>query len=226
MPTGTQVRVTAGLLYEEVTGTNVVGYIAGLGAETRGQRVLLTATYSGTPSQGGEIYPGADENASGVAVMLEAARLLQGLDWIPKRTIAFAALDSGGGGRFVNYPPMPTDRSDLWTVVSVEGVGAGGARVARREIGSGLARVFDQSARRFGIRTEPYDAPMFFFISNRSRMSWGDPVINKSYQGLAVTRLGDELSGTPADTLEHLDKEMLAKIGKAITHYVMVLGSR
>jgi hypothetical protein len=51
-------------------------------------------------------------------------------------------------------------------------------------------------------------------------------VVNKSYQGLTVTRPGDELSGTPADTLDHLDSKLLEEAGKAVAHFVMVLGQR
>jgi hypothetical protein len=39
-------------------------------------------------------------------------------------------------------------------IASDEGGGADRTRLARREMGSGLARAFDQSARRLGVRTE------------------------------------------------------------------------
>jgi hypothetical protein len=38
--------------------------------------------------------------------------------------------------------------------------------------------------------------------------------------------LEDDLSGTPADTLEHLDSERLAEAGQSVAHFVMVLSSR
>jgi hypothetical protein len=172
------------------------------------------------------IIPGADENASGVAVMLETARLLHDLEFVPKRTVVFAALDEMGGSEFVIFPALPTSRSDIWTVVILHGVGAGEPRLARLEAGSGLARAFDQGARRFGARTEKLDEWRFFFVSNYSRLRYGDLRAHDSYQALAVTRPGDDLSGTPADTLEHLDSELLAEAGQAVAHFVMVLSSR
>ena len=44
--------------------------------------------------------------------------------------------------------------------------------------------------------------------------------------GLAVTRVGDELSGTPSDTRDHVDPELLAEAGQTIAHYLMVLSAR
>ncbi len=224
--TGLEVRLTVGLVYEEITATHVVGYIPGLDMESRGERILVAATYTGPPPQDGAIFPGADENASGVAVMLETARLMHDLEFVPKRTVVFAALDEMGGSEFVIFPALPTSRSDIWTVVILHGVGAGEPRLARLEAGSGLARAFDQGARRFEARTEKLDEWRFFFVSNYSRLRRGDPRAHDSYQGVAVTRLGDDLSGTPADTLDHLDPELLAEAGRTVTHYLMVLSSR
>jgi peptide/nickel transport system permease protein len=217
--TGLQLRLTSGLVYEETTGQNVVGYIAGVDVESRGDRMLVAASY-------GQGYTGADENASGVAAMLEMARVLQEFEFYPKRTIVFAALDEGGGFRFVSHPPLPTTRSSVWTTVILEGIGAGEARLARKESSPGLARAFDQSARRMGVRTKRLDEWRFFTISSGSRLSWGDPRLNESYQSLAVTRLGDEFSGTPADTADRMDPENLAEAGQAATHFVMVTSYR
>jgi hypothetical protein len=46
------------------------------------------------------------------------------------------------------------------------------------------------------------------------------------YSGIAITRLGDELSGTSQDTLDHLDPLLIEDAGKALAHYLMVLSSR
>ncbi len=224
--TGLQVRVTYGLVYEEVPAHNVVGYIPGLDIESRGERILVAAAYTGPPPQDGAIFPGADENASGVAVMLETARLLNELEFVPKRTVVFAAFDEMGGSEFVFYPALPTTRSDVWTVVILDGVGAGEPTLARLEVGPGLARAFDQSARRFTVHTEELDEWRFFFISNYSRLRGSDLRPHDSYQGLVVTRPGDDLSGTPADTLDHLDAKLLEEAGRAVAHFVMVLSSR
>jgi hypothetical protein len=226
LQTDLRVRLTYGLVYEEVSATNVVGYIPGLDRTSQAERILVAARYTGQPPRDGTVYSGADENASGVAVMLETARLLHDLGMVPKRTIAFAALDEVGGGHFVGSPSLPTRPSNTWTVVILRGLAAGEPRLARLEAGSGFARAFDRSARRFGVQTRTLDQWLFFFVSSYSRLAWGDPTTPSSYQGLVVTRPGDSLSGTPADTIDHLEPELLAEAGRAVVHYVMVLSSR
>ena len=74
-------------------GGNVVGVLPG--SETNGPIVLLSAHYDhlGTDKKG-KIYPGAADNASGVATLLEVARQLSAAKERPKRTIAFAAFDA------------------------------------------------------------------------------------------------------------------------------------
>ena len=219
LDTGLQVRLASGLIYKEAEGLNVVGYIAGMDVERRGERILVAANY-------GHGYPGADENASGVAVMLEMARTLQQMEFNPKRTIVFAALDDGGGYRFVSAPPLPTSRSEVWTTLILSGVGVGGSKLARAEASPGLARTFDQSAHQFGVRTEGLDEWPFFVMTSGSRLAWSPAELHSSYQALAVTRLGDERSGTPADTPERMTAEQLAEAGQVATHFVMLASFR
>jgi ABC-type dipeptide/oligopeptide/nickel transport system permease subunit len=219
LETGLRVRVEAGLAYEEVSGANVVGYFPGTDIRSQGERILVLATYTGPSPQEGVVFPGADDNASGVAVMLEVARLWRDLGFEPKRTVVFAALDTNGGFHFVNHSVFPTGFEDTWTTVTLDGIGAGGPQLVRMESGVGLARAFDQSARRFGVPTGELEDQRFFFTSR-----YGN--IDQAYSGLVVVRPGDDLSGTPADTLDHLDPELLAEAGQTVAHYLMVLSSR
>ena len=81
-----------------VTVRNVIGVLPGLEPEWREQSVVLGAHYDhlgrGWPDvrsgDEGQIHPGADDNASGVAVLLELAKLL-GRELQPDRTLVFAA---------------------------------------------------------------------------------------------------------------------------------------
>jgi peptide/nickel transport system permease protein len=218
LETGLPLQVNAGLVYEEVSGANVIGYFPAADRTTEGSRILVAAKYTGPPLREGVVYPGADENASGVAVMLEVARTWHDLGFEPKRTVVFAAFDEGGSKYFINHPVFPMNPSDSWTAVILDGLGVGEGRLARLEAGSGLARAFDQSARRFGVRTEELDEWQFFFGDGYR----GD----SSYSGIVVVRPGDELSGTPADVPERMDSESLADVGRALAHYLMVLSAR
>jgi ABC-type dipeptide/oligopeptide/nickel transport system permease subunit len=216
--TDLRVRVEAGVVYEEMPGANVIGYFPGADNTTAGDRLLVAADYTGVACTDGDFCPGANDNASGVAVLMEVARLWHELGFEPKRTVVFAAFDQGGAKHFVNHSPFPVSPSDRWTTVVLRGVGAGGARLSRAEEGMGLARAFDQSARRFGVRTTDLDPQEFFFHSVFH--------VDATYSGLMVRREGDGLSGTPDDTLERLDPRLFAETGRTLAHYLMVLSAQ
>jgi peptide/nickel transport system permease protein len=217
-------RIEFGLRYELVNQANVIGYLPGIDTRVMTQRILVAAPYTGTDPFEQTTYPGADENASGVAVMLEIIRLWAEQEYLPKRTVVFAAFGESGGLHYLDHPILPTNVADTWTAVVIYGVGAGNQRVARLEAAGALARPFDQSARLMGVRTEQLNGWRFFFAGGGGR-GWDLPVATE-YSGIAITRLGDELSGTSQDTLDHLDPLLIEDAGKALAHYLMVLSSR
>ena len=78
---------------------NVIGVIPGTDPDLREQSVVVAAHFDHLGIAGrseeypyGRIHPGADDNASGVAVLLEVARLLA-KDFKPARTLVFVAFD-------------------------------------------------------------------------------------------------------------------------------------
>jgi hypothetical protein len=102
---------------------NVIGVLPGARAEWNGQSALLTAHYDhlglGWPDvhkgDEGRLHPGADDNASGVAVMLELAKALASEEK-PRRSIvfvAFAGEEAGllGSKHYVEHPAFPLDQT-------------------------------------------------------------------------------------------------------------------
>jgi hypothetical protein len=98
---------------------NVVGVLRGTNPGWSEQSALLTAHYDhlglGWPDahrgDEGRVHPGADDNASGVAVMLELAKALAAGER-PKRTIVFVAFtgeESGmqGSKYYADHPLLP-----------------------------------------------------------------------------------------------------------------------
>lgn len=88
---------------------NVVGVLRGTKAEFAGSSVVVGAHYDhlGTGTDGA-VHPGADDNASGVSVLLELARQMAGSDK-PSRAVIFVAFtgeESGllGSKRYVAAP--------------------------------------------------------------------------------------------------------------------------
>lgn len=93
-----------------MTGVNVLGHVRG--TEQPDRYIVVTAHYDHVGMRNGEIYNGADDNASGTAALLAIA------DWFvrnpPRNTIVFAALDAEEGGlrgarAFVDSPPIPRE---------------------------------------------------------------------------------------------------------------------
>lgn len=89
-------------------GVNVVGYIAG--SETPDRYIVITAHFDHLGTRDGQIYNGADDNASGTAALLALARYFQANT--PAHSIIFAALDAEeqgllGARAFVADPPVP-----------------------------------------------------------------------------------------------------------------------
>jgi len=80
-------------------GVNIVGKIEGRSDSA----VVVTAHYDHLGVKKGEIYFGADDNASGVTVMLEAATLFSANKTKPAYTIIFAALDAEETGLLGGY---------------------------------------------------------------------------------------------------------------------------
>lgn len=221
--TDTRLRLDVEVGYTPVTGFNIVGYLPAAGTMGTGRRLLVVAPYTRGETFGVDYDPGADENASGVAVMLEVIRLLQEVNYQPNETIAFAAFDQAGGSLFMLHPILPTDSTDEWIVIVIDGVGAGNQHLARVESGGGYAEIFDQSARRFGTRISTGETWPFFFASRRGH----EITISRDtqYAGIAVTRPDEVPPAAGADTVDRINPDYLAQAGEIIAHFIMVVSS-
>lgn len=97
---------------------NVVGLLRGSDPALAGEYVVFTAHLDhigrGAAVDGDDIYNGALDNASGVAVMLETARALAASPVKPRRSVLFVALTAEergllGAYRFVARPTVPRE---------------------------------------------------------------------------------------------------------------------
>lgn len=92
------------------TGTNIIGRLRGTGDSTR--VMVMSAHYDHMGERGGEIWNGADDNASGVAALLAAAASFAASP--PEHDIIFVAFDAEeqglrGARAFVANPPVPIE---------------------------------------------------------------------------------------------------------------------
>jgi hypothetical protein len=86
--TGVQVRLRVDLATEERRAANVIGVVPGVDPTLAGETVVIGAHYDHLGREGDVVYPGADDNASGTAVVLGLAQALAASR--PPRTLVFA----------------------------------------------------------------------------------------------------------------------------------------
>lgn len=95
-------------------GTNVVGIVPG--TTNPGRRILLTAHYDHIGTSNGAICPGADDNGSGTAALLQLAAWLKAHP--PAHTVVLCLFDGEEAGlfgsrAFVAAPPFPLASIDV-----------------------------------------------------------------------------------------------------------------
>ncbi len=96
------------------SGANIVGQC--LGTDTRAPVFVVSSHYDHLGVRDGVVYPGADDDASGVAVMLAIAEHCRRAPF--RRTLVFAAFDAEEAGlqgakAFLIAPPLPKERIAL-----------------------------------------------------------------------------------------------------------------
>ena len=91
-------------------GVNLIGVIGGTSKSLN--RIVITAHYDHVGVEDGEIYNGADDNASGVAAALAIAEHFSRKKSPPKHTLVFVFFDGeenqfDGSKAFISTPPLP-----------------------------------------------------------------------------------------------------------------------
>jgi Zn-dependent M28 family amino/carboxypeptidase len=104
--------------------TNVVGVIPGTGSEA----IIIGAHRDHFGRTAGLWFPGADDNASGTAIVLEVARALGKLGLRPQRSILFLSFsgqerDVLGARLYTSRPVLPL--SSTKAMVNIDHVGVG-----------------------------------------------------------------------------------------------------
>jgi hypothetical protein len=109
-----------------IIGRNVGARLLGSDPALRDQWIIVAAHFDHLGIRGGQLYPGADDNASGVAMMLEVARCVAQSPAKPGRSIMFIGFDleeTGlfGSRYFVAHSPVPLERVALFITADMIG---------------------------------------------------------------------------------------------------------
>src|SRR5207253_3942247 len=121
MPTkGRTLRLSTNVVRRETPSFNVIGLLPGSDPKLKGEAIVIGAHYDhlGRGGEGslapreGDIHHGADDNASGVAGLIELARMLSSQNPKPRRTVVFIAFSGEeegliGSSFYVNHPIVP-----------------------------------------------------------------------------------------------------------------------
>ena len=142
---------------------NVIGVIPGeghfMGVEE--QVIIVSAYYDGLGTDlTGTVYPGANDNASGVAMMLELARLMKESAYQPDKTVLFVAWAGGErqeGLSVVDVLNARPGASELTveSVIELSGVGygTGSAINLGNDSSYRLVKLFQDAASRYNLAT-------------------------------------------------------------------------
>jgi Zn-dependent M28 family amino/carboxypeptidase len=108
---------------------NVIGVLPG--SDPSGRFVILSAHYDHLGLDlNGEVFNGADDNAAGVATVLEAAAIFKALGYRPVNTIVFCAFSGEEQGQHGAHAlgQLITDSglADRVEVINIDGIGATG----------------------------------------------------------------------------------------------------
>ncbi|NIR35196.1 MAG: M20/M25/M40 family metallo-hydrolase, partial [Actinobacteria bacterium] len=200
---------------EQVQARNVLGLLPGSDPQRSDEVVVIGAHYDHLGRDpDGAINNGANDNASGVATVLEIARLYQAQDYRPARSVLFAAWDGEelgllGARHYVAHPTLPLTQTVA--TVNLDMVGAG---EALRIDGEGaVAAQLRASAEAYGITTTlTFDGRSDHFAFYEA----GVPAAMLIYWP-------DALYHTPDDQADTIAPEHLKTVGVLAAHTLAAL---
>jgi hypothetical protein len=220
---------------EPVPARNVIGVLPGTNPALTGQALIVSAHYDhlgfGWPNARagtkGQLHPGADDNASGVAVMLELARLMANAR--PERSVVFAAFAGEEAGllgsrhyvRAARTPGAPFPLSGHIATLNLDTVG----RLAEGKVtifGTGSARewpfIFMGASAVTGVPTQAI-AQAISGSDDRAFVEAGVPAVQ-----LFASTASDY--HRPSDTADKIDYAGMAKVASILKEAADYLAAR
>ncbi len=240
IPTGKTVTMSVqGNIYEEEQARHVIGHLPGVKGDARAQLdnqlIIVLTQYDSPPLTSGEPVPdAANDNASGVALMLELIRTMQESGYQPNKTFLFIAYAGEGmeGGEWV-YPDISkflqaktgfSTSFEVEAVIEIRGVGAGSGDAVLLSTGGSLRLVelFESSARRLRIPIkrgeDRIDLSVIFEEGSTFSAAEEAPYVGIYWDEWWTT------GGTMGDNLDTIDLDFLQKTGEVLSLGLMVIG--
>ena len=227
---GGRVRLAVALIRDRGTAANVVGILRGTDPRLKAEAIVVGAHYdhlgrggegSLAPERTGVIHPGADDNASGTAVILALARAFRAAGGLPRTLvfIGFAGEELGllGSGHYVGHPAFPLAQTVLMLNLDMVGrLRQGRVYVGGVDSAAVLREVVGRAAQGLGLTPELRGDP-FAPSDHTSFYAAGRPVLF-----LFTGAHGDY--HRPGDTWEKLSPPGLVTIATFAARIVDAVG--
>ena len=225
-PTGRSMNMVVTAVFDpNAPSQNVLGVIPGTDPEIGNEVVIVSAHYDHEGvAPTGEVYPGADDDASGTAVMMEIAKVMASGNFAPERTILFAAWGSEEAGLVGSYyyveedPKYPLE--DTVAVLQMDMVGVGDRTGLNVFGGTVFTDLFSQIAANSDevlVEAQPF-AP--------GSGSDHVPFVNAGVPAVMLqTRGPHDYYHTPADSIDTIDRYELEHTGRVVgaTTYELIM---
>ena len=109
-------------------GYNIAGYVEGSDPKLKNECIIIGGHFDGVGEHLGILFPGADDNASGSAVVMETAEAFAKNGVEPKRSVMFALFGGEehglkGSTYFADHIPQQFNKVDAMFNFDMEGVG-------------------------------------------------------------------------------------------------------
>jgi aminopeptidase YwaD len=216
---GSQVRASVPLRASVVEAGNVTVKLPGIDPSLEGAPLIVGAHFDAVGDDpGGHRIQGAGDNAAGVAVVLEVARVIADLPERPRRPIIFAGFDAeevGAVGSRV-FANSLKEQGQTPFMINLDGAARFQEAVwVEPSLGSEpLLRALDQAGRWLEIPLAVGNVSS----DNRQFARIGFPSV-----GLALGSFGMH---SPADTLEHIDHQAMSIAGHLLLAVIWQIAFR
>ncbi len=213
--TGTELVMEIAARRLDATASNILALWPGFDPALREETIILGAHHDHFGVQAGLVFPGADDNASGTAVLLEIARVLATTGIRPKRSLlflSFAGEEQGllGSRFYVAHPRHPLSAAKAMINVDHAGVGNGHITVGLSKLEKAVAQAAAEKVAA-GDKLELYGL-----------FPGGDhvPFAEAGLPTAAIVTAGSHPDfHQPTDTAEKIKPELLA----SMTRYTLAL---
>lgn len=233
-------RAPVRVVEDDAPAPNVVAVLPGSDPELRDSYVVVSAHMDHfgigeADAHGDSIYNGADDDASGVAALLEVAEAFAGLPTAPPRSIVFIAFSGTekelvGSQWFVDHPTVPLDRVVGSLNVDMIGRNAPGEVFAIGREFSTLGPLVEEVAgrhRELGL-TVPGDAPTEEMVLDDRRLFFSSDqlslVLREIPSVLISTGLHDDYHQA-SDEAAAIDADKVTRVARLVFHAVHAVAS-